>query len=230
MAFIASPLILVLMSIVQLSVSEVEVMGQHMVLLPEAAVYMPDSQQLLIADLHLGKAEHFRKNGIALPGDVSGTDIDLLDTLISTYQPRKVVFLGDLFHSEHNPSWEKLLAMLAGWQSVSFHLVVGNHDILADDLYQQLTLSHQYNIGSIVCTHEPLAVPIVDKYNLCGHIHPSVQLRGKGKQSLKLPCFYFTEHQGILPAFGTFTGTHTVRPIATDRVYVIAGDSVSRVY
>jgi len=218
------------MSVLEIAASEVEVMGEHMVLLPEAAIYMPQRHLLLVADLHLGKAEHFRKNGIGLPGQISTKDIDTLHSLISTYQPQAVVFLGDLFHSEYNESWEELLRMLAGWPEVEFRLVVGNHDILTDDHYQQLTLSQQYQIGDIVCTHEPIDVPIVDKYNLCGHIHPGVRLRGKGRQSLKLACFHFSSHIGVMPAFGTFTGTHTVIPTATDSVYVIAGDRVSRVH
>ena len=28
-------------------------------------------------------------------------------------------------------------------------------------------------------------------YKICGHVHPAVRLRGKGKQGITLPCFYF---------------------------------------
>ncbi len=55
-----------------------------------------------------------------------------------------------------------------------------------------------------------------------GHVHPGVRLQGKGKQSLSLPCFHFTEKQCIMPAFGEFTGKFIIKPNGKDRVYVIA--------
>lgn len=217
------------MNVKEVSVSEVEVMGIHMVLLPEAAIYIPTRKELLIADLHLGKAEHFRKNGIALPGEVSLTDIDLLHSLVATYVPQRVVFLGDLFHSTHNSSWDAFKRTIAEFPQIEFHLVVGNHDILEEEHYGGLHICSSYDIGDILCTHEPLSVPISGRYNLCGHIHPAAKLRGKGKQFLRLPCFYFSKETGIMPAFGSFTGMHTVKPNKIDKIYVIGQGIVSRV-
>ena len=48
-------------------------------------------------------------------------------------------------------------------------------------------------------------------FNLCGHIHPSFELKGKGKQKIKLPCFYITTKNIIFPSFGEFTGTHNIK-------------------
>ncbi|MDX1672145.1 MAG: hypothetical protein R3211_07370 [Balneolaceae bacterium] len=63
-------------------------------------------------------------------------------------------------------------------------------------------------------------------YLLSGHIHPAVKLRGKARQSMKLPCFYFGKQQGVLPAFGHFTGTHVIKPQPDDRVYAIVNQRV----
>ena len=202
----------------------------ELLLLPEAAIYVPDRQVLLVADLHLGKAEHFRKHGIGLPGDVTQRDLEKLSELIATYLPARVVILGDLFHSDYNPSWERFMDLVRSYESVDFRLVVGNHDILEDSNYEGLTLSYQYTIGNIVCTHEPLDVSMENRYNLCGHIHPGARLRGKGRQYLKLPCYHFGAHTGIMPAFGSFTGLHIVKPVAGDQIYVIGEQLVSRVY
>jgi hypothetical protein len=43
---------------------------------------------------------------------------------------------------------------------------------------------------------------------------------------MTLPCFHFGANVAILPAFGEFTGTALVRPVAGDRVYVVAGERV----
>ncbi|MDX1667527.1 MAG: hypothetical protein R3350_09870, partial [Saprospiraceae bacterium] len=75
-------------------------------------------------------------------------------------------------------------------------------------------------------SHHPQEGVETGWYNLAGHVHPSVFLRGAGRQRLKLPCFYFGEDKGILPAFGYFTGSAVLHPGKKDRIYVIANDSV----
>jgi metallophosphoesterase superfamily enzyme len=68
-----------------------------------------------------------------------------------------------------------------------------------------------------------------DWYNLAGNIHPGVLLQGKGKQAVTLPCFYFGERQGILPAFGSFTGLARIQPKKEDRIFVIAESTVVKI-
>jgi len=116
------------------------------------------------------------------------------------------------------------------FQHIEFHLVVGNHDILEKRYYMNLHLSEHYPVGNIMCTHEPLDVHIDERYNLCGHIHPAVRLKGKGKQDIRLPCFFFGSETGILPAFGSFTGLHTLKPLQDDKIFVIADQRVARVH
>ena len=63
-------------------------------------------------------------------------------------------------------------------------------------------------------------------YVFCGHIHPGVNLVGKGRQSLTLPCFAFGKKQGILPSFGKFTGRVAIRSTKTDRIFAVLKDKV----
>jgi len=58
-------------------------------------------------------------------------------------------------------------------------------------------------------------------YNLAGHIHPAVRLRGKARSYIKLPCFYFDANRCILPSFGTFTGSAVINPKKGDFVYAV---------
>jgi len=60
---------------------------------------------------------------------------------------------------------------------------------------------------------------------LAGHIHPAVRLSGDG-DSVRLPCFWFSPRVGVLPAFGAFTGSATVRPREGDQVFVIADGEI----
>ncbi len=132
--------------------------------------------------------------------------------------------MGDLFHSHYNPEWEVFGQVLNYFPDIQFELVVGNHDILSDYQYSKYNLLlHEEPLvnNGVVLSHEPLENTSAGEYNIAGHIHPGVLLRGRGRQALRLPCFYFGKDQGLLPAFGQFTGTYKITPKKGDRVVVI---------
>ena len=184
---------------------------------------------LIIADVHLGKTTHFRKAGIPIPPQVLQADLVNLTSLLDSYSVKRVVFLGDLFHSQYNSEWAIFENWLSKFKYVSFDLVMGNHDIHAKSfLPKQLQVHDTHlDIDPFFLTHEPELPPIgSNKYNLSGHLHPAVGLKGVKGQSLKLPCFYFSEQQGVLPAFGRFTGTMKIKPKRTDKVFAIANEQV----
>lgn len=61
---------------------------------------------------------------------------------------------------------------------------------------------------------------------LCGHVHPAIRARSLTDSAGKLPCFWFSRQRLVLPAIGTFTGTHPIDPRSGDRIWVIAGEKV----
>ena len=63
-------------------------------------------------------------------------------------------------------------------------------------------------------------------YVIGGHIHPGVVLNGQGRQRLRLPCFAFGPRVGLLPAFGTNTGTFIIQPATTHRVFAVTDGAV----
>lgn len=196
------------------------------------AIFWEEQQILLLADLHLGKAAHFRKGGLPVPATAGDSNWDRLQSLLFDIQPARVLFLGDLFHSDYNPVWEDLGQLIQQFEDISFELIPGNHDILEDPYYQAAGLTLHpliLEIPPFYLTHHPQAEIPKDFYNLCGHIHPSVRLRGAARQSLRLPCFYFGKNQGILPAFGAFTGMANIAVREGDRVFVIASNEVMEV-
>ncbi len=207
--------------------------GEELWLLPEKAIYWPRLQILLLSDLHLGKASHFRKNGLYVPSTVLRADLYMLDNLLALYPVKRMIFLGDLFHSVENSEWEFFGHWLLLHPVLKVDLVKGNHDVLKDDLYARYNIvihSMQLCIGPLLLQHHSVEeADHCDGYVLCGHLHPSYLLRGKGKQYLKLPCFYFNERQGIMPAFGSFTGTMLVEPDKKSDLFVVAGAEVLKI-
>jgi len=203
---------------------------QDLYLIPQKAIFWKNKGVLLVSDLHFGKAGHFRKSGIAIPALVHDNDFDILDQLVETYQPSSVLFLGDLFHSEHNNQWISLSNWIKKYNNLAIHLVKGNHDILPEDLYRFDNLEihdDSFIIEPFIFTHKPLDNQNEKElYNISGHIHPAVTLKGRAKQQINLPCFYFGKKNGLMPAFGKFTGNSLLKINKEDLVYVITNQSV----
>lgn len=208
---------------------QVDVFSEKVELLPGKALWLRDQKIVLIADLHLGKVNHFRRSGIPVPQKANDKNTEMLISILQQTNPNRLIFLGDLFHSHYNEEWEVLGQIRKHYKACSFELVVGNHDILSKVQYERHDLimhNDELVINNFKLTHEPLIDVPDGFYNLCGHIHPAVTLRGTGRQSVTLPCFYFTKNQGILPAFGSFTGTARIVPAKEDRIYAIANNRI----
>jgi metallophosphoesterase superfamily enzyme len=105
-------------------------------------------------------------------------------------------------------------------------LVRGNHDQHAGDPpaeWRVACLDEPVIDRPFVWRHFPEAEAA--GYTVAGHWHPAVRL-GRGAFGVTLPCFYFGEAMGILPAFGSFTGTAVVQPRSGDAIYVLAEDEI----
>lgn len=200
--------------------------GEELHLLPEKVIWWPEKRTLLLSDLHLGKAGHFRKHGIAVPSRVHLADLGLLEDLIVKLGCESVLFLGDLFHSDLNAEWTIFSQWLDDHRDRDFWLIRGNHDVLPKEVYDRtnLKVSVSYECAPFYFTHEKQRHPGL--YNLSGHVHPGVRLNGWGRQGVRLPCFYFGRYHGLMPAFGTFTGLHPIKIFEGDRVYAIAEQQV----
>lgn len=207
--------------------------GKHTyLLLNEKALYRACDKTLILADLHLGKAQHFRKHGIYLPQQSAERDYERLTDLIQALEPQRMILLGDLFHSSMNHEWIMFCDIVNTYKYIEFVLVLGNHDILREDQYKSISLKIEKDVfeeDEIIFTHHPLEKVPSNKFLIAGHIHPGVVLYGKGKQSVKLPCFYLYKNQLILPAFGSLTGLHVIKPAKGSRVFGVLTNIVMEV-
>ena len=203
---------------------------QRLWLLPQHALYWQKKKTLLVADPHIGKTAHFRKNGIAVPDDVAESNLNNLDTVIELTDPEHLVILGDLFHSDINKEWKQFIEWRKGYSRLEVSLVIGNHDILEKQHYHRgiINVFSKLSIHPFLFVHDinDLTDQDISKYALSGHIHPAVQLKGPGRQAMKLPCFYFGKQYGVLPAFGSFTGTHVIEPKKDDDIFIIADSKI----
>jgi len=212
----------------------VRLAGEELWLLPEKALYWPEQQALLIADVHFGKAAAYRSLGQPVPQGTTTSNIALIDRLLAKLPCRQLIFLGDFLHGPGSHAAGTLNA-LAEWRSrhaaLPMTLIRGNHDKRAGDPPDSLNIRvvpEPLLIGPFALQHEP--DPHSERHVLAGHVHPVFHLRATGRGSrgggMRLPCFLLGPLHAILPAFGAFTGGHALRPAAGERVYVTADAAI----
>lgn len=197
--------------------------GHRLELLAERALWDPQQAVLLVADLHLGKAESFQSHGIPLPSDGDGATLNALLALAHARRPERLIVLGDLIHSRLGLTAElrQKLRALPELLGCPLRLIGGNHERGAwlEGLAQEPAAA----LGPLWLSHAP--EPRSGRLNVCGHRHP-VALVGRGSDRLRLPCFAYDagREQLVLPAFGQLTGGH---PCASgEAVWLIAEGSV----
>ena len=204
--------------------------GEELWLLADKAVYWPTRRTLLVADAHFGKASAYRSLGQPVPQGTTTENLLRLDRLLSEFSCAHVVFLGDFLHGPGSHAVGTLSALRA-WRARHPHLLMtlirGNHDKRAGDPPVDLRIEvvpEPLLMGPFALQHEPDAH--ASHHVLAGHVHPVYRLRGKGRQSLRLPCFQVGGRVSLLPAYGAFTGGFTVAQDNDRQIYVIGDHQV----
>jgi len=205
--------------------------NQHLELLPHKSIYWQNTSTLILSDLHLGKTAHFRKNGLPLPANSGIQDLLSLEQLLLEKRPKRLLILGDLFHSTYNSDWEHFGELRSKFDYIQFDLVPGNHDILHKKHYDRFDiqlLPDWLQEEKLVFSHIPMEVDST-LLNISGHIHPGFCLEGKARNYLTLPCFYLHNHTLLLPAFGKLTGLSRMPKPKEAQVFVVAGKAVHKI-
>jgi len=198
---------------------------------PERVIFWEEEKALILADLHFGKSGHFRKSGIAVPQNIYKEDLQRLTDLVTHFKINQLLVVGDLFHSAANKEMDLFLKWRNDFTLLDIHLIKGNHDILKTEWYLQAGINchdQLYPLRNISFIHDITEQKelIKGQYYISGHIHPGVGLKGLGKQNLRFPCFYFGKTYGVLPAFGRFTGLHTIEPKKNEKAFAILEHSI----
>ncbi|MBO9660718.1 MAG: metallophosphoesterase, partial [Chitinophagaceae bacterium] len=111
--------------------------GEHLVMSGERALFWENQQTLIIADLHVGKTGHFRKEGIGVPAAVYKDDLHRLLSQILFFKAERLIIVGDLSHSIANRELDLFRKWRLDFSSLEVHLTKGNHDILDNKWYEE---------------------------------------------------------------------------------------------
>lgn len=208
----------------------VQLAGSELWLLADKAIWWPAEQALLIADIHFGKAATYRALGQPVPHGTTASNLQRLDDLLAGFPCRQLIFLGDFLHAPQAQT-PAVLSALSEWRArhpeLAITLIRGNHDQRAGDPPAELhigVVSEPLLIGPYALQHEPQPHPT--HHVLAGHLHPAYRLRGRCKQSVRLPCFVLGTQLSLLPSFGSFTGGMSVAIGDGQRVYVVGDGGI----
>ena len=199
-----------------------DIAGEQVRLLGERALYWPAREALLIADLHLGKADLFRRAGIGLPSGGTGDDLERLTRLVAERPVRTLWILGDVLHGPaHRAAWYR---QWQAWREqhpqLEIGAVAGNHDRVLPKADLGITLLGE---GPFLLRHDPQPHPTL--HVLCGHLHPLARLPGMQR---RWPAFWLRERLTVLPAYSRFTaGIAPVLGIGEQLVACVDADAIA---
>lgn len=178
--------------------------GRDDLVFRDRAVYLPGSDALVLADLHVGRAD---ASNVDFPVGERAHLRNRLDALLDAFAPETVVFAGDVLQRfEYVPGVAReTLDELAGLVADAGAALVatpGNHDPQLPGVLDAPTPA-AYRVGDdvVVCHgHEP---PEEDgALYVVGHDHPTIEIEGQRR-----PTFLYGEgtYRGgdvlLLPSF-----------------------------
>ena len=176
-------------------------------MLPSRSLFLPETKELLICDIHLGKAEYFQQNGIPLTNNSDQNNFARIKKIVKKYSPEKLIILGDLFHSKYSidKTLQKKVEDLPELLKTNVELVLGNHDVGCD--IKNIKIFDFKKTKNITFSHEPVNSENKKNLNICGHYHPKIYIKNNGDK-LSFRCFAMDINKNVLyiPAFGDLTG------------------------
>lgn len=207
----------------------IEWQGEGLLLSPLRVMVRPSRGLLILADPHIGKAAHFRRNGIPAPQEADRAVIERLEEACARFEPERILVLGDLAHSVKNREWDRFIEWRNARPSISFELIVGNHDILPAKQYEAAgvrLLQAGYEEGGFHLHHHPCSAFGAEQYALSGHLHPGCRVGKRKKERVTLPCFWFGPGGALLPSFNPFAGTARIQAGPNDPIYLVTDEAL----
>ena len=149
------------------------------------ALYIPSSDLLVVADLHIGIENKLREYGVH-----TRSHIQLMETMLmeicNEYRPKEIFFLGDIKHSiPSTPFYEKkqlYLFLKKMNQIAEIHIIPGNHDgwiknMIPEDIIIHRSDGFQMGHCGFIHGHRWPGERIMGcTYLFCGHTHPTIKL------------------------------------------------------
>lgn len=166
------------------------------------ALYHQRQRWLAVADLHFGYEISQRAAGRLTPMWGMDSSEERLMDLISDYQPRHLVILGDLVHDRASVAEaQRLLERIAALTEPI--VLAGNHD---RHVAGSIAMLDSWESDGFFLHHGHCVADAGDRIQIIGHHHPAGNISDGAGLRLKLPAFVQQGNCWIMPAFSPWAG------------------------
>jgi DNA ligase-associated metallophosphoesterase len=183
------------------------------------ALYVPEFEALLVADLHLEKGTSLARRGVHLPPYDTRESLTQLKAAVEETQPRRLIFLGDSFHdgaARERIDLSDLALLRAITSGVETVWITGNHDPEPPKDVGGIIIEEMV-LGPVTLRHQPRMLRDGEA-EISGHLHPAAAIHARGHR-IRCRCFIADHRRLIMPAFGSYTGALSVRSEAFDGLF-----------
>jgi uncharacterized protein len=181
------------------------------------ALWLPESQTAIVADLHLGYSWAQRRRGELGPL----ADMQTCEKLLGCrdeLRPKRFVFLGDIVHAPRScqPEREWIEETLGQLSQKGAELIAvrGNHDrhFATEFAHLDLQTADTWSDGFLTAAHgDRLEFALPEDHTLVlGHLHPALAIRDSSGAGHKLPVFLVNSNCILLPAFSPFAAGYDI--------------------
>ncbi|WP_137283444.1 metallophosphoesterase [Halorussus salinisoli] len=197
----------------------------------DRAVYLPDEDVLVVADLHVGRDA---ASAVELPLGEREDLTERLADLLAAFSPAEVVVAGDLLHAfdrvpEGTAETVAALRETVEAAGATFVVVRGNHDSMLESVLdaRRFDSRDEYRVGDTLVHHGHAEPEGEAARYVVGHDHPTIEIEGT-----RHPCLLFGPEtfRGadvlVLPAFNRLAPGTTVNGMsARDFQTPVVGDA-----
>jgi DNA ligase-associated metallophosphoesterase len=183
------------------------------------ALYAPEFQALLVADLHLEKGSSLARRGVHLPPYDTRASLLQLQMVLKEVKPERLIFLGDSFHdgeARDRIDHDDLATLRAMTSVVDTSWITGNHDPqpprdIGGHIVEEVVL------GPVTLRHQPRLLAEAE-CEIAGHLHPAAAVHARGHR-IRCRCFIADHRRIVMPAFGSYTGALSVKSNAFEGLF-----------
>ena len=183
------------------------------------ALYVPEFEALLVADLHLEKGTSLARRGVHLPPYDTRESLLQLKAAVEATRARRLIFLGDSFHdgdARERIDLSDLALLRAITSGVETVWITGNHDPEPPKDVGGIIIEEMV-LGPVTLRHQPKMLRDGEA-EISGHLHPAATIHSRGHR-IRCRCFIADHRRLIMPAFGSYTGALSVRSEAFEGLF-----------
>jgi DNA ligase-associated metallophosphoesterase len=205
--------------------------GVELELMPERALFLPAARALVVADIHIGKSESYRRFGVPSSDGIDEESLDRLGRAAMRAGAKVIVVVGDLAHHADGIGEAEMERFAAFRERITLpiRLVEGNHDAGVHALPPEWCIDRvgaEFSLAGVRFVHEPPA-SAGDGLTVSGHLHPMMSI-ARGARRVEVPAFVVDAPRRtlVLPAFSKFSRGVRFDPREGHAVFAIAEGAV----